>query len=100
MIKERTDYVLPKICSRIATELDRTDGAPRQPFLVMKPRPKHQEYLVVGILWFNRRVDMDGPIDVFLVPKTMDQHHWDGDRLFGQDLIHGLALPKRIVGRM
>src|SRR5215469_4054249 len=43
---------------------------------------------------------MDGAIDVFLVPKTMHEHHWDGDRLFGQDLIHGLALPKRIVGRM
>ena len=77
MIKERTDKILSEIGSRVATEFDSADGAAIEARLMVEPRSKHQEYFLVGILWLNRGKDMDGAIDVFLVPKAMHKHHWN-----------------------
>src|SRR5258708_15778557 len=68
---------------------------------MVKPWPQHHEYfVVVSIFWLNRCEDMDSTIDIFLIPKTADQHHWRRDRLLGQELIDGLPLPKRIICRV
>ena len=49
---------------------------------------------------FDRLVDGGGAVDVFLVPQAVHQHHRHFQRLRGQQLVHRLVAPERVVGGM
>ena len=91
-----------KIRCRIAAELDCTDAAAVQALLVVEPRTHDEKQLrrIGGVLRLQCLVERDIAVDVLLVPQAMDQHDRNGDALLGQYLVHGLVLPKSVVGRM
>ncbi len=64
----------------------------------MMPRADDEENLVVGgVLRLQRLVNRDGTVDVLLIPKTVDEHHWNRERFGGQNLVHGPVAPEGVV---
>ncbi len=67
----------------------------------MMPGSHDQEDLVVALVQgLDRLVDGDGTVDVFLVPEAVHQHHGHLQRLLGEDPVHRLVAPERVVARM
>src|SRR6202021_1152723 len=70
-------------------------------FLGVMPRPNDQKDLVIILVFeFDGLVHRNGAIDVFLVPQAVYQHGGYFERLAGQQFIHCLAAPKRVVTGM
>src|SRR6267142_260548 len=55
---------------------------------------------VASVIGFARSVGSDGAVNVFLIPKAVYQHGGNSKRLGGEDFIHGLLLPERVVTRV
>ena len=69
--------------------------------LPVMPGAEHQEdFVVVFVLRLDGAIDGRRAIDVFLVPKAGDQHGRHLQRLGGQQLVHRLVLPERVVAGM
>ena len=65
------------------------------------PGTHHEKYFVVaGVLWLDRVIDRDRPVDIFLIPKAVDEHHGHLQGLGRQNLVHRLIAPERIVARV
>src|SRR6266496_1597113 len=101
MIQKRAEDLLAKIEASIAGEFQRPQSAAVPDFLTVMPWAHHQKYLVVAcVLWLDRFVECECAVDVFLVPKAVDEHYRNFERVRGKNLVHGLLLPPRIVTRM
>src|SRR5712691_7548531 len=101
MIKKWTQDMLTKIKPGVAVKIQSAQLAAVSDFLAVMPWTHYQKHLVVGrVLRLDRLVNRDCPIDVFLVPKTMNQHHRYLQRFFRQQLVDCLLAPERIVTRM
>ncbi len=101
VIEKRPQYFTSKRERRVAVELDRAERAALANLLTVMPWSKHEIHLVVvRILRFDRLVYRDVAVDVFLVPKTVYQHHRNFEWLPGENLIDGLIAPVSVVIRM
>src|SRR5664279_724094 len=99
MVQERPQHVLPKPGPGIAAEADGAKEVGGLDFLPMVPGTEDHEYLVVGgVEGLDGLVDGDRAVDVFLVPKAVDEQDWNLEGLLGQDLVHGLIAPECVVG--
>src|ERR1700685_857989 len=93
--------MLAEVFCGIAAKTNLSNRAAVEPLLVMKPGTDDQINIRgIGLLRFERLVQRDIAVDVFLIPQAMDEHGRHGDVLLGQDFIEGLILPELIVGRM
>ena len=101
MIEKRPQNVFTKIQRRVAVKLQSTECAAVSDLLTVMPWTHHQKhFVIVRVLRFDRFVNRDRSIDVFLIPQTMDQHHGHLQRLFRQKLVDCLLAPTGIVARM
>src|SRR5262245_9197371 len=101
MIEKRTQDVLPKVHRRVAAKLQSAERTVLSNLLAVMPWAQHQKDLfVVRILWLDGLVDRDVSVDIFLIPKAMNQHDRNFQRLLRQQFINGLSLPERVVARM
>ena len=101
MVEERPEHLLPEPERRVGLEPERAEHAAVLDLLAVIPGAQHQEDAVVGgVLGLDRLVDGDGAVDVLLVPQAPDQHRRHRERLAGQNLVHRLVPPERIVARM
>src|SRR2546430_2221585 len=101
MIEKRSQNVLTKIQRGVAMKLQSAERATVGDLLTVMPWTHHQKhFVIVRVLRFDRFVNRDRSIDVFLIPETVDQHHRNLQRLFRQKFVDCLLSPKRIVARM
>ena len=101
MIEERSQNVLPKIERRVRVKLQSTKRAAVADLLTVVPWAHHQEnFVVVRVFGFDRFVNRNRTVNVFLIPETVHQHHRNLQRFFRQQLINCLLPPERIVTRM
>src|SRR5690349_6783620 len=69
--------------------------------LPVMPWAKNKKYfVVVRVLGLDCLVHGNIAVDIFLVPKTVDQHYRHLKRLSRENLIHGLVAPIRVIARM
>ncbi len=59
-----------------------------------------KHFVAARVLRFDRFVDGHRAVDVFLVPEAVHQHGRNFQRLRGENLVHRLLLPPRVVCRM
>src|SRR5437763_965727 len=101
MIEERAQDLLAEVQSRIAVELQGTETAAVTDLLSVVPRSHDEEHFVVGrVLRLDGFVDRDRAVDVFLVPQAVHEHDGYLERLRGENLVHRLLAPERVVARM
>src|ERR1051326_6683297 len=101
MSEKRPQDVLTKIERSIAVKIQRAKLAAVRDLLPVIPRSDGEKHsVIIRIFRLDPLVDRDGSVDVFLVPKTRDQHYRNFQRLFRQQLVNCLIAPKRIVRRM
>src|SRR5688500_12226838 len=64
----------------------------------MVPRTDHKEVLLLRIVAFEQFIDLDGAVEVFLVPPTGDVQCRDG--YASEPRLKSLSFPERVVIRM
>src|SRR6185369_4690526 len=101
LIEKWTKDLFAKRQRRIAIELDSPERAAVANLLTVMPWAKDEKHLVVlSILRLDLFVHGDVAVDVFLVPQTVDQHHWNLQRLGRENLVDRLIAPVSVVTRM
>src|SRR2546422_6778134 len=101
MIEKWPQNMLTKIQRRVAVKLQSAKRAAVCDLLAVMPWTHNQKhFVIVRVFGFDRFVNRDRSIDIFLIPETVDQHHRHLQRLFREKSIDCLLSPKRIVARM
>ena len=101
MIEKRPQNFLAEGERRVAIEFDRAEHTTVSDFLAVMPGTQDQKHFVVaGIFRFDCFINRDVAVDVFLIPKTVYQHHGNLQRLGSEDLIDRLILPEGVVAGM
>src|SRR5437016_687962 len=101
MREEWSEDILLEVARRVAVEVERAERAAIFDFLSMMPGTHDEKDLVVvHVLRFDRLVDGNRSINVFLVPETEHEHDRHFEWLRGEDLVHRLLRPPRVIVRM
>src|SRR5262245_32693731 len=67
----------------------------------MKPWANRQKnFVIVFVFRFDRFINSECAINIFLIPKSVNQHHRNIQWLRCQNFIYSLIAPKCIITRM
>src|SRR5438552_14956499 len=101
MVEERLHHGPPEPSRRIALKMYFADTAAFAPRLAVIPRSQNEmHHLAQGILARQGLVESGAAVNILLIKEPGDDKHGHLNRLFGQQLVHRLVLPKGIVGRV
>ncbi len=93
--------MLLEICAAIGAKLERAQRTGVFDFLSVMPRTQHKKnFVVVGVFGFDGLVHRWSSIDIFLIPQAVHQHDRNFQRLTGENSVHGLLAPERVVAGM
>src|SRR6185369_6255558 len=98
---KRPQYFTPERQRGVTIKFDRAERAAFANLLTVMPRPEHEKHLVVVCVFrLDGFVDGDVAVDVFLVPKTVNEHHRHFQRLRRENLVDRLIAPVSVVTRV
>ena len=100
LIEERLQNIAAKLQRGVAIPFQRSQIVGVGVHLAVPPRTHHQ-VVVIGLAFgLQREVGLNRAPHVLLVPQTLNPHGRHLRRLRRHQLVQGLPLPERIVGRV
>src|SRR5467141_2498816 len=98
MVEERLHHGSAEPGSGVAFEKNLADSTAFAPALAVIPRSQDKmHHLARGVLAREGLVESGAAVNIFLIKEARDDQHRHLKRLFGQQLVHRLVLPKEIV---
>src|SRR5215211_7488629 len=94
--KERRQYLTPEIPTGIAAEIDGTKPAAAAAPTAVVPWTHYKIYLIVPIILFERLIQYQRSVHIFLIPPSADDQRRDA--CIRHIKIRGARLPVRVPG--
>ena len=99
IVEERLHHRPPEPGRGVAFEMNLADTAAFAPCLTVVPGSQNQmHHFARRVLARQRLIERGSAVNILLIEEAADDQHRHSQRLFGQQLVHGLFLPERIVG--